>query len=99
MPSWRSSRGSPLGGSQIRALTPAARGTGIAPTPPVKISLLTTVAVGFLSLAPISARAALPTRGPWIQDAQSTQITVAWEAPSAGGTQSIAYGLGTATDQ
>ena len=37
-------------------------------------------------------------REPWIQDATATSVTVAWEAGTAGGTQNLVYGAGTAMD-
>lgn len=45
-----------------------------------------------------SAEAAF-TREPWIQDATTTSVTIAWEAGTTGGTQRVAYGAGETMDQ
>lgn len=47
-----------------------------------------TVALFFAS----TAQAAF-VRQPWLQDAKPDQVTVAWEAGAAGGTQTLAYGV------
>lgn len=45
-----------------------------------------------------SAEAAF-TREPWIQDATTTSVTIAWEAGTTGGAQRLVYGAGEAMDQ
>jgi len=47
--------------------------------------------------AALPAQAAF-TRAPWINDAAIDTVTVAWEAATAGGTQQVQYGVGTALD-
>ncbi len=51
---------------------------------------------GLLLLA-TPAQAAF-VRRPWIQDATSSTVTVAWQAGSAGGTQRLEYGIGGTFD-